>query len=123
MGVAPCAAVIHLLTGVKRPHACAVAMRDEVEYFREVGLLQEIKVTAVLAGLSIDGSRWLLRHEILSTDGKLCARVTSAGGWMDLAARKLIAPPGAILTAMNSLDRTNDFVQLPSSLKVLTTSN
>jgi len=34
-----------------------VAMRDELEYFREVGLLQEIVVTNALAGLSGDGSR------------------------------------------------------------------
>jgi hypothetical protein len=35
-----------------------VAMRDELEYFREVGLLQGIIVTNALAGLSGDGSRW-----------------------------------------------------------------
>lgn len=33
-----------------------------------------------------------LRKEILHLDGTLCARVTSTGGWLDLAARKLVAP-------------------------------
>ena len=70
-----------------------------------------------LAGHSIDGSRFLLRHEIFRSDGKLAARVTSAGGWLDLAARKLIAPPPALLDAMNLLERTSDFVELPSSIK------
>jgi acyl-CoA thioester hydrolase len=58
-----------------------------------------------------------LRHEIRRPDGKLAARVTSAGGWLDLAARKLIAPPPALLDAMNLLERTSDFVELPSSIR------
>ena len=94
-----------------------VVMKDEVEYFKEVGLQQKIDVNYALAGHSIDGSRFLLRHEILRSDGKLAARVTSAGGWLDLAARKLIAPPPALLDAMNLLERTSDFVELPSSIK------
>ena len=94
-----------------------VIMKDEVEYRLEVGLLQEIRVTLALAGLSEDGSRFLLRNEILHPGGKLCAKVTSAGGWLDLGARKLVAPPPALLAAMNSLDRTEDFAVLPSSIK------
>jgi acyl-CoA thioester hydrolase len=34
-----------------------VGMKDEVEYFREVGLQQEITVTYALAGHAPDGSR------------------------------------------------------------------
>src|SRR6516225_1086336 len=97
-----------------------VVMKDEVEYFREVGLQQEITVTYVLAGHAPDGSRFLLRHEILRSDGKLAARVTSAGGWLSLIERKLIAPPPALLAAMNKLDRTSDFVVLPSSVSART---
>jgi acyl-CoA thioester hydrolase len=97
-----------------------VVMKDEVEYFREVGLQQEITVTYVLAGHAPDGSRFLLRHEILRSDGKLAARVTSAGGWLSLDERKLIAPPPALLAAMNKLDRTSDFVVLPSSVSART---
>lgn len=84
---------------------------------REVGLLQEIEVTLTVAGLAPDGSRFLLRNELLRTDGTLCARVTSAGGWLNLAARKLVAPPEALLTALKSLPQTNDFQVLPSSIK------
>lgn len=94
-----------------------VVMKDEVEYRKEVGLLQEIRVTLALAGLSHDGSRYLLRNEIFHPDGKLCARVTTAGGWLDLAARKLVAPPAALLAALKSLPQTGDFTALPSSVK------
>lgn len=94
-----------------------VIMKDEVEYQREVALLQEIRVTLSLAGLSPDGSRFVIRNEILRLDGKLCAKVTSTGGWLDLAARKLVAPPEALLTALQSLPRSSDFAELPSSLR------
>ena len=94
-----------------------VVMKDEVEYRKEVSLLQEIIVTLAIAGHSEDGSRFLLRNEILRQDETLCARVTSAGGWLDLAARKLVAPPEALHKAMTSLPQTNDFTVLPSSVK------
>lgn len=94
-----------------------VVMKDEVEYFKEVGLQQKITVTYALAGQALDGSRFLLRHEIFRPDGKLSARVTSAGGWLDLAERKLIVPPPALLAAMNALEKTSDFAVLPSSIK------
>jgi len=94
-----------------------VVRKDEVEYFREVGLQQEITVTFELAGHAPDGSRFLLRHEIFCPEGELSARVTSAGGWLDLDKRKLVVPPPALLAAMNSLGKTSDFVILPSSIK------
>ena len=94
-----------------------VAMRDELEYFKEVNLLDELIVTAALAGLSDDGSRWAIRHEFQRTDAKLCARVTSVGGWLDLKARKLAVPPENMLAVMRELSRTDDFSVLPSSIK------
>jgi len=94
-----------------------VVMKDEVEYFKEVGLQQEITVTYALAGQALDGSRFLLRHEIFRPDGKLSARVTSAGGWLNLAERKLVVPPPTLLSVMNSLEKTGDFMVLPSSIK------
>ena len=94
-----------------------VVMKDELEYYKEVGLQEQITITYALAGHAPDGSRFLLRHEIFRADGKLSARVTSTGGWLDLAARKLIVPPPALFDAMVSLGRTDDFVVLPSSIK------
>jgi len=95
-----------------------VVMKDELEYQKEIGLLEEIKVTLAIAGLAPDGSRFLMRNEFFRADGKLCARVTSAGGWLDLAVRKLVTPPDALLAALKSLPQTPDFKSLPSSIKV-----
>jgi acyl-CoA thioester hydrolase len=94
-----------------------VIMKDEVEYFKEVRLQEEITITYALAGQALDGSRFLLRHEIFRSDGELSARVTSAGGWLNLDERKLVVPPPNLLAAMNSLEKTSDFMVLPSSVK------
>ncbi|HZN04369.1 MAG TPA: thioesterase family protein, partial [Candidatus Polarisedimenticolia bacterium] len=40
-----------------------VIRRDELEYFKEVRLLEELRVTLVMAGLAEDGSRFLIRNE------------------------------------------------------------
>lgn len=94
-----------------------VIRKDEVDYHREVELLQEITVTLTIAGLSQDGSRVLMRNEFLRPDGKLCAKVTSAGGWLDLSVRKLVAPPQSLLGALQSLPQTGDFMVLPSRVR------
>lgn len=94
-----------------------VVVRDEIDYRKEVELLQEIDVTLALAGMSPDGSRWLLRSEVKRLDGKVCARATSAGAWLDLDARKLVAPPPTLLAALESLDRTADFEALRSVVR------
>ena len=94
-----------------------VVRKDEIDYYREFGLLEEVHANLSLAGLSEDGSRFRLRNEFHRADGQLAARVTSLGGWLDLNQRKLIAPPMELLAAMRTLPRTDDYQDLPSSLK------
>lgn len=90
-----------------------VVRRDEIEYFRELRLLENVRVTLQVAGLSADGMRFRVRNEFFREDGKLAARVTSEGGWLDQAARKLVVPPQALATALAELQHTDDFVELP----------
>lgn len=100
----------------KRQNIGPVVMKDDIAYFKEVMLLEAITVTLGLAGMSPDGSRWLLRSDVYRGDGKLAARITSAGGWLDLVARKLIAPPPALLATWQILEKTEDYIELPSSV-------
>jgi len=95
-----------------------VIMKDELEYKREVKWMEEIDITFSLAGFAPDGSRFKVQNEVRRANGDLAARITSTGGFMDLDARKLVAPPPAILAAYLSLPRTEDYVELPSSMKV-----
>ena len=60
-----------------------VIMKDELQYFREVNLLDEIRVTIDIAGLSEDGSRFCIRNEFYLANGKKAAIVTvQGGGWI-----------------------------------------
>jgi len=91
-----------------------VVMKDEVEYFREFQLLDEVRITMSLAGLSDDGSRMKLRNDFYRKD-TLAARVTSTAGWFDLNARKLVCPPDPLLVHLRALTHSDDFEALPNS--------
>jgi acyl-CoA thioester hydrolase len=93
-----------------------VVRRDELEYFRELRLLETVTVSFSLAGLSGDASRMRLRNEFVREDGLLAAKVTTTGGWLDLAARRLISPPAALAEALRSLPRADDFQEPASSV-------
>ena len=95
-----------------------VIMKDELEYKREIKWMEEIDINFSLAGLAPDGSRFKIQNEVRRTNGDLAARITSTGGFMDLDARKLVAPPPAVLSAYVSLPRTEDYADLPSSMRV-----
>ncbi len=94
-----------------------VLRRDELEYHCEVGLLEPITVTLALAGMADDGSRFRLMNEIQKEGGRLAARIRCEGGWMDLVARKLIAPPDDLREALAAMPHTAEFERLPSSIR------
>src|SRR3972149_133798 len=91
-----------------------VILKDEIEYLREVRLLEKIDVSLAVAGASEDGSRFLLRNEFRLGDGTLAAKVTSLGGWLNLARRKLALPPEALLESMRRAGTTPGFVGVPA---------
>jgi acyl-CoA thioester hydrolase len=89
-----------------------VIMRDELEYFRELRLLEPVRVTLQTSGLSEDGSRFRIVNEFYREDGKLAVRVTSNGGWLDLERRKLTPPPPELRALLEQIDRTEKFEML-----------
>jgi acyl-CoA thioester hydrolase len=90
-----------------------VIRKDELEYFREVGLLETLTVTYVALAMSGDGARFVVENEIWLPTGVRAATVRSTGGWLDLHARKLVAPPAALLAALRQVPRSPDFAELP----------
>jgi acyl-CoA thioester hydrolase len=88
-----------------------VVRKDEVEYFRELRLLDAVTVTLQVDALSPDGARFVLRNEFWR-DAELVARVTTTGGWLDLKARKLTAPPQELRTLLEVAPRTEAFREL-----------
>lgn len=89
-----------------------VILRDELTYFHEVRLLEPITVTLLASGLTDDGSRFRLVNEFFREGGRRVARVVSLGGWLDLDARRLVAPPDDLRHLLEALARTGDFERL-----------
>jgi acyl-CoA thioester hydrolase len=105
------------VTEFQRQRFGPVIFRDEIEYFKEMYLLDKIRITFQLAGMSEDISRFKLRNEFFREDGKLAARLETKGGWLDLDKRKLIVPPKELADAMKSLARTEIFEIFESIIK------
>lgn len=94
-----------------------VVFRDELKYYRELHLLDQIKVDMQLAGLSADDVKFIIRNDIYRPDGELSATVVSDAAWFDLNTRKLTTPPAALAATIRNLPRTADFVELLRSSK------
>ena len=94
-----------------------VIKSDFVEYFREIMMLEEIRVTVENGGHSEDGSRFRVINNVYKADGVHAARVTSIGGWLSMKERKLITPPEELGLAWLTLSRTDDFEELRSSVR------
>jgi acyl-CoA thioester hydrolase len=89
-----------------------VLFSERVEYMKEIGPDQKININCRMGGLSADGRKWRFYHQVFRDDGKEAARVTGEGAWLDISARKLRVPPEELLRILNSIDRTDDFINL-----------
>ena len=94
-----------------------VLKSDLVEYFREVTMLEAVRVTVENGGHSEDGSRFRVVNNIYKADRTHAARIISIGGWLGLKERRLIEPPEKLKDAWLRLARTDDFEELRSSVK------
>ena len=89
-----------------------VIRKEELEYFHEVGLHETVTVTYVALAMSADGARFIVENGIWLSSGERAATVRSTGGWLDLRARKLVAPPAELLAAFMQVPRSPDFAEL-----------
>lgn len=94
-----------------------LVLKERLDYQRDIELLDEYKINLSLAGLSPDGSRFMLRCEFLRSDGKAAARITSTCGWLDANLQKLTPPPQPLITALQELPMTTDYQVLLPTVK------
>lgn len=89
-----------------------VIVRDDLEYFRELRLLEPFRVTLQSSGFSEDGVRFRLVNEFWREDGKMAARVTSTGLWLDLDQRRPTPAPAELQRILEEIPRTSGFETL-----------
>ena len=86
--------------------------REEIEYRREAAIGEEVLVDALCAGIAADASRWSIRHRLWKADGTEMAVVAVVGSWIDLEARRVVAPPADLAEAFRSMPRSEPFTDL-----------
>ncbi|MBO9572829.1 MAG: thioesterase family protein [Chitinophagaceae bacterium] len=90
-----------------------VLFREECIFRREIRLGDEVTITARLAKMKADASRWSIQHEFMRADKKLLATLTVDGAWIDTKLRKL-APsmPAIVKEVFEHFPKTDDFALL-----------
>lgn len=94
-----------------------ILFREEIEYRREASIGEEVLVSAEMAGLAPDASRWSVLHRLWKSDGTEMARIVLHGSFMDLEARRATAPPRDLAEALRALPRGDGFAELPAIRK------
>src|SRR5688500_7605216 len=77
---------------MREQHFGPVLFREECLFKREIRLSDKVTITARMAKLRPDASRWSIRHEFLSEEQKVMAILTVEGAWIDTRLRKLASP-------------------------------
>lgn len=90
-----------------------VVFREETQFFKEVRMNQVISVNFLVAGLAHDVSRWKLHHDIMHANGSTAASIRLEGAWLDIAKRKLTAPPPELARVFWDLPKTADYQEIP----------
>jgi acyl-CoA thioester hydrolase len=81
----------------------------EVQFLREVRIMETITISFRLAGMSPSGSYWRVHHDIAKSTGKIAAILRVQGAFFDLVKRQPIAPPAEILDLFQHIPQTRDF--------------
>ena len=74
---------------------------------------ETMTITFALAGLSSQGGRWKVHHDLLKSNGKKAVTLELEGLILDLATRKATLPTPELLETFHLIPRTADFEVLP----------
>ena len=92
-------------------------LKDKLDYQRDIQPFERYRVSLTLAGLSVDGSRFVLRCDLIRSDGKTAAKVGSTCGWLDSNLQKLVVPPPQLIALLKELPMSSDYQNLQSAIK------
>lgn len=85
------------------------------QFLREVRSGETLNINYLLAGLSPQGSRWKVQHDLLKANGKKAAVISLEGTILDLNTRRATVPPAELLSLIRQLARTPEFEEMPES--------
>jgi acyl-CoA thioester hydrolase len=79
------------------------------EFLREVRLGEAVTITYEVSGLSEQGVRWKVQHDILKPNGKKAVSLRVEGVILDLTTRKPVRPSPELLQLFHLIPRAKDF--------------
>jgi acyl-CoA thioester hydrolase len=95
---------------LQREHFGPVIFREECVFKREIRLTDTVYLTAAIARMRPDGSRWTFRHEFVDENDRVLAILNLDGAWLDTHLRKLADPtPTVVQEALQDFPKTADF--------------
>ena len=85
------------------------------EFLREVHLGETVTITYVVSGLSLQGGRWKVQHDILKSNKKKAVHLEIEGVILDLTTRKPVLPSPELLQVFSLIPRAKNFEVLSES--------
>lgn len=86
-----------------------VYTRISIEFLREVRLGETVTISFAVTGLSPQGMRWTVHHDVLKFNGKKAVSIDMEGVLLDLNTRKPVPANAELLQVFNMCPRTTDF--------------
>ena len=88
------------------------------QFFREVRMGETVSITYGLSGLSPQGGRWKVHHDVLKSNGKKAVSIDVEGAILDLSTRKSALPTLELSQTFNLIPRTKDFEVLSDTRRI-----
>ncbi|MCJ7583731.1 MAG: thioesterase family protein [Anaerolineales bacterium] len=79
------------------------------QFLREVRMGETITITYSLSGLSPQGARWKVHHDVLKSNRKKAVSIDLEGAILNLTTRKPVPPTLELLQTFNLIPRSTDF--------------
>lgn len=79
------------------------------QFLREVLIGETVTITYALAGLSPQGVRWKVHHDVLKSNGKKAVIIDVEGVLLDLTTRKPVPPTPELFETFSLIPRAADF--------------
>ena len=86
-----------------------ILFEENTKFLKEVHLGEDITVNLKVIGLSENGERWKIKHEVYNEAGKLSAIITVYGAWIDMVKRKLAVPSSKFIDMLNAIEKDEEF--------------
>lgn len=83
------------------------------QFLREVRLGETVTISFAVTGLSPQGMRWKVHHDVLKSNGKKAVIMDMEGILLDLTTRKPVPATPDLLQVFNLCPRAGDFEVIP----------